>query len=294
MKNPRHLLKHARYLAEAIPAYAFFGLCKILPLDAASALGGWLGRTIGPWMGVTRRAERNLARAMPELSKERRKEVICGMWDNLGRVGAEYMHLDDLFRLNRIEGSGLDIVKAMINDGKPGIIVGAHLANWEVAPLAAEQVGLSLATIYRRPNNPYVARLIAYARRSTSSISAPKGAEGVITLLRHMRNGGHIGLLIDQKLNEGISVPFFGLEARTTPAHAELALRHACPLAVARVERLKGAHFRMTLQPPLDLPATGDRARDVEILTRQTTKILEDWIREKPEQWLWLHNRWVE
>lgn len=280
-----------RYILEAVPFYFFYGLCAILPLDAASALGGWIGRSIGPLMGVSRRAERNLQKALPELDAAARRQIIIDMWDNLGRVAAEYPHLPQLMRKGRITGEGHQVVANMVARQQGGIVVAGHLANWEIGAVASAALGMPLAVIYRAPNNPYVDWLIRKARQKIASMTLPKGTDGGIRLLRHVRGGGYAGILIDQKQNEGISVPFFGHEARTTHAPAEMALRFGCPLAVARVERIKGAHFRMTLLP-ITPTISDNRAADVASLTTALTAQLEAWIKERPGQWLWLHNRW--
>jgi Kdo2-lipid IVA lauroyltransferase/acyltransferase len=282
-----------RYIAEAMPVYVFYAVCAALPLDAASALGGGLARLIGPLMGVSRRAERNVQQALPHLTAPERRRIIQGMWDNLGRVAAEYPHLPDLMRLNRIGGEGQAVVAGLLAGGKGGIVVAGHLANWEIGPLAAGNLGMHLAVMYRAPNNPYVDWLIRRARQKIACLTLPKGADGAMKLMRHVRNGGYAGLLIDQKQNDGISVPFFGHAARTTPAPAELALRYGRPIVAARVERLGGAHFRMVLVP-FTPPQTGNHAADVAALTASLTAQLEVWITERPEQWLWLHNRWPQ
>jgi Kdo2-lipid IVA lauroyltransferase/acyltransferase len=280
-----------RYWLEAVPVFLFYGLCALLPLDAASALGGLLGRTIGPLMGVSRRAERNLRLALPELDASQRRQIIKGMWDNLGRVGSEYPHLHRLMAMGRITGTGQELFAAMQAQGKGGIIVGGHLANWEIGPIAAVALGMPLAVLYRAPNNPWVDWLIRRARRKIAALTLPKGAEGAINLLRHLRGGGFAGILIDQKQNDGLAVPFFGHDAYTTPAPAELALRYQCPVAIARIERLRGAHFRMVLEP-VEIPRDGERSAIVAQVTASMTRRLEDWIRQRPAEWLWLHNRW--
>ena len=109
-----------------------------------------------------------------------------------------------------------------------------------------------------------------------------------------MRRGGHVSLLADQKLNEGIAVPFFGRPAMTAPALALLALRFGCAILPARVERLRGARFRLTLYPPLDMPRSGDRDGDVMTIMTAVNATLEAWISERPEQWFWVHSRWPD
>jgi len=99
-------------------------------------------------------------------------------------------------------------------------------------------------------------------------------------------------MLVDQKMNNGIAVPFFGRPAMTAPALAQLALRFDCPVVPARVVRLNGAHFQLIVYPPLEVAKTGDREHDTLTLMTQVNTMIEGWIRERPEQWLWLHNRW--
>lgn len=286
-RNPRFY--RPRYMLEALPVYLLYGICALLPVDAASGLGGWLARTIGMRMGVSRRAEHNLQRAMPELDAAARRNIIRGMWDNLGRVFAEYPHLPHL--MPRCQVTGDAALTAMVTNGKGGIVISGHLANWELGSLVALGMQTPLAVIYRAPNNPYVDALIKKARQKLSPLTLPKGTEGAIHLMRHLRNHGYAGILIDQKLNEGILVPFFGIDARTASAPAEMAIRFDCPIVIARVVRVRGAHFQVEIIPVV-IPNTGNRTADTAALTGAMTAQLELWIREHPEQWLWLHNRW--
>lgn len=276
---------------EAAGVYALYGLFRALPLDAASALGGWIGRTVGPWLPGTRTARRNLARALPAQSTMEREATIRGMWDNLGRVFAEYPHLEQIGR-ERTEVIGREIFPDLRDDGKAAIFFAGHLANWEVPGVCVHQGGLELALVYRAPNNPYVGRLLVRMRGPATATNIPKGADGARMLARRLTKGGNVGLLVDQKLNDGIPVPFFGRDAMTAPAAAVFALRFGIPLVPVRLERLQGARFRMTVLPPLDLDG-GDRTAAPAVMARINT-LLESWIRERPEQWLWLHRRWPD
>ncbi|HSK41233.1 MAG TPA: lysophospholipid acyltransferase family protein, partial [Arenibaculum sp.] len=174
------------------------------------------------------------------------------------------------------------------------IIFSGHFANWELLAPAAEAFGLPLTLIYRRPNNPIVGRLIDRARRHGSGTLVPKGRGGAKALVDALRRGASVALLVDQKMNDGLPIPFFGREAMTAPAVAQLALRFDAPLIPARVERLRGARFRITIQPPMALPADGDRHAAVRTVLTDVNRLLETWIRERPEQWLWLHRRWPD
>src|SRR5213078_1078923 len=119
--------------------------------------------------------------------------------------------------------------------------------------------------IYRPANNPLIDRMIARLRGGNGEL-IPKGAIASRRAVGALRRGAHLSLLADQKLNDGIAVPFFGRPAMTAPALALLALRFDCAVLPARVERLQGAQFRLTLYPPLDLPRSGDREADVAAL----------------------------
>ncbi len=282
---------------EALVAYAAFGVVRLLPFKAASALGGVLGRTLGPRLGITERARRNLGHAFPEKTAPEIERIIRGMWDNLGRTVCEYPHLDRL-RFYDDGGGGVDVVgaehiDALRDDGRPGIFVSAHLANWEVAALSIAHRGLPLYLIYRAPNNPLVKFLSRRPHPGAGEL-IPKGAEGARRALALLRQGDHLGMMVDQKLNDGIPVPFFGRDAMTAPAPARFALKFDCPVVPVRVERLHGNRLRVTHYPPIDLPRTGDRQADVAAAMAKVNAVIEGWVRERPEQWLWLHNRWPD
>jgi len=291
----RNGARRAGYMLQAAALGLFLGLCRILPVDWASALGGWIGRTVGPMMGQSKKAARNLGRAFPENSSQANAKIIRGMWDNLGRVIAEYPHLPRIcakLEGGRVEIEGIEIIRALATDGKPGILFGGHLANWEVQPFIARHTGLELALIYRAPNNEWVDRLLRRLR--DAPLLFRKGQEGARALYSLLRSGGHVAMLVDQKMNDGIPVPFFGRDAMTAPAIAQFGLRLGCVIVPVRTERLRGARFRITVLPPLDLPDTGDRAADERAVMVRINKLVEDWVRARPEQWLWLHRRWPD
>jgi len=285
--------KSLRQALEALAAVLAWGLFRLLPLDTASGLGGWLGRTIGPRLGVTRIARRNLARALPELDEAARARIIGEMWDNIGRVAGEFPHLHQI-AAERVELIGGEWVDLLRDDGRPGIFISGHLGNWELNGAVAHRRGLPLHLIYRAANNPWVERLYRAGRRDVSDALIQKGSDGARQALKVLKSGGHLGLLVDQKMNDGVPVPFFGRDAMTAPAVAQFATRFGCPLVPARVERLRGAHFRITVLPPLDFPHTRDIHDDNLALLVRVNAQLEAWIRATPGQWLWLHRRWPD
>jgi KDO2-lipid IV(A) lauroyltransferase len=282
---------------EAFGARLMFRLFRALPLDAASALGGFLGRVIGPRLGASKRAVINLKRALPELDDAAIRRIVRSIWDNLGRVVAEYPHLRE-FRIyepgGRVETIGTELVDPLLAAGKRVIFVSAHFGNWEVATLAATQRGLDVAQIYRAANNPLVDRMIAECRSIVGSELIPKGAIAARRSIEALREGRHLAVLVDQKMNDGIPVPFFGRDAWTAPAIAQLALRFDCAIVPARVDRLEGANFRLTVFPPIEIERSGDRHADTRAIMAKVNQVLEGWIRERPELWFWLHRRWPD
>ena len=291
------LRRYALYPLQAALVHVALAAFGTLPIDRASALGGWLGRTIGPRLRVTRVAERNLGRAFPERSADDIAAIVRGMWANLGRVAAEYPHLGgiDVYADDgRVEVVGAENVDLLRDDGTGGIFFQAHLGNWEIASLAAKQRGVPITHIYRAANNAFVEPILRRLRAPVGGTHHAKGAEGAKALIAALRRGEHLGMAVDQKLNDGIAVPFFGRAAMTAPALARLALKFGCPVVPVRVERLEGARFRLTVYPPMELPDSGDRQADVAETMRRVNALLEEWIRARPEQWLWLHNRWPD
>jgi KDO2-lipid IV(A) lauroyltransferase len=285
------------HLAEGAGAALMFGFFRALPLEAASTVGGFLARSIGLRLGVSRRALKNLRRALPDISEDEGWRVIRGMWDNLGRVIAEYPHLGkyQVYAENGlIEMHGAEHIRAQGASGKRAIFFSGHFGNWEVATLAVTQAGLGVAEIYRAANNPFVDRLINEARSVVGSELAPKGNLGARRMLAAMKDGRHIAMLVDQKANDGIAVPFFGRDAMTGPALAIFKLRFDCAIVPVRVDRLAGARFRITAEPPLDLPRTGNDEADTLAIMTQVNQVLERWIRERPDHWFWLHRRWPD
>ena len=288
--------KHAvLYPLQFLGAAFVVGLFWILPFRAASKVGGTLARTIGPLLGVSRTARRNLMAAFPDWDQPRIEETVKGMWENLGRTIGEYpalRNMDMWDNKSPVEICGQEVLEALIKDGKPGILFLGHLANWEYATLPAVQKGLPVTQLYRTLNNPYIARMIDAVHAKIAQDTVTKGAHGARKMLRVMKDGGHLSMLVDQKLREGIPVPFFGREAMTPQAMANLALKFDCPVVPVRVERISGVNCRVTYYPPLSLETMRQEKDPAFAIMKQVNDLLESWIRERPAQWIWVHNRW--
>jgi KDO2-lipid IV(A) lauroyltransferase len=295
IKRVTKLATRVLYVFEYALFLSVMGLFRALGLERASDLGGWLARTLGPLIPVTRRARRAMAFALPDLSEAERERYIVQMWDNLGRTFAEYPHLEKFWAVKpgaRIEIAGMEHAIAAISKGRGGLFVSGHCGNWEAMPRCIKDVGQKGTLVYRPPNNPYVDAWISKQRSIGLPTMAAKGGESARSLIRTLKTGGFLAMLVDQKSNDGISVPFFGRPAMTATGAPNLSLRHNAPIVPAWCERLPGQRFRLTVYPEIPFPNTGDRDKDTYALALALNQFLEARIRENPANWLWLHSRW--
>jgi len=288
--------RRGKFILEAVGFRLAMGVLRLFSPEAASNLGGFLGRAVGPRLGVSRRARQNLRLAFPQKTVAEIEAIVRGMWDNLGRVAAEYPHLGRITAADsdRIELVNAERVWALRDGPTAGILVSAHLANWEIMPVVAARNGVDMTGVVRDPNNPYVRPLLERLRGIAGGRRTEKGAGSARQAVQVLRDNRVLGLLFDQKMNTGMALPFFGVKAMTLVAPAQLALRFRCPLIPMRIERLGPARFRIEARPPLALPETADRRAAVAQVMTELNGILETWIRERPEQWLWLHRRWPD
>ena len=280
-------MKKLRYMIEAAILWLAFFIFGLMKAETASDIGGWIGRTIGPRMGASKKAQTNLKNAMADLDDDARKKIIVDMWDNMGRVMAEYPHLRYIIE-NLVEIEGEEHVRALGED-RAAIIIGAHLSNWELLAFCFNyRLNLPVNSLYRKPNNPYTAKLLDKARNPEQrGAYIPKSSQGVREMVNTLKSGGRLGQLIDQKYNRGIAADFLGRPAMTSPAFAQLALKFSCPVLPMQTIRTGGCRFKFIFHPPIQ---TEGRTQEEIVLSAH--KLLEEWIRERPGQWLWLHRRW--
>jgi KDO2-lipid IV(A) lauroyltransferase len=291
-------VKRIAFALEAGLVRTLLAALRLLSPSGASNLGGFVATRIGPLLPVSRVADANLRAAMPELSAADRRRIVRGVWDNLGRTVAEFPHLSSLRRTET--GPGYEVVNEHVlieaaQAGGPALFASGHIGNWEVMPPVLDKYGISMAAMYRAATNPHIDDIVRGLRGSSMPNPPPvfpKGTQGARAALAHLSRRGYLGMLVDQKLNEGIEARLFGLPAMTTPALAAFALRYRCRLIPGHVQRTGPARFRLIVENPMDLPDSGDRQRDVAALTQSVNDVLEAMIRARPESWLWLHRRW--
>jgi Kdo2-lipid IVA lauroyltransferase/acyltransferase len=285
-----------RYRAEAAGFFLAIGFFRLFGLDRASAMGGWIGRNILYHTPTSQRGRENLKKAYPEKMDAEIEAILVEMWDNLGRTIAEYAHLDKISMHGnnpRMEIAGREYLDRALASGKGVMFLSGHFANWETMPFCAMQYGIEGGEVYRPLNNPYVDRWMVRQRMANGpKDQIAKGARGTRRIFTLLRSGKAIFMLVDQKTNEGLPAPFFGRDAMTTPAPAALALKLGCIILPTFNERVGGTRFRMTVQRPLEFTASNDHDGDVHQLTVKITERIEEMVRARPSQWLWIHRRW--
>jgi KDO2-lipid IV(A) lauroyltransferase len=280
--------------AEALGFDLFIGVVRLLGVEGASAFGGWLGRTVGPLSGAHKVATRNLKLAFPEKDAAWHARMLRAQWEGLGRSFAEFPLMDKILpSTGRVEVVNQERLFQIAAEKVPVVFVSGHLSNWEVMPAAIVDSGVTCEMTYRAANNPYVDERIKASRfRYGVRLFAPKGGDGARELLEGMKQGKSVALMNDQKFNSGVEAPFFGHPARTAPGPSRLAIRFGTVLQPMSVQRIKGARFRAVVHDPIVLPNTGDRTADIEAGVKLVNAFMEDRIRERPEEWFWVHRRW--
>jgi KDO2-lipid IV(A) lauroyltransferase len=276
-----------------------FGFLRLLGPERASDLGGGLTRFVGPWLPAHKTALANIRAAFPDMPEVEVKRIARGAWENLGRTGAEYAHLHHLFDWDverpgagRTSVEGIEYFEALRDDGKPGLIFSAHLGNWELPAICAARYGLDATAVFRAPNNAAARAIVQSIRAGTMGGLAAAGPGASYAMRDVLEKGGHLGMLIDQHFTRGVAVDFMGRPALTNPVLGKFAKYFDCPVHGVRVIREPGYRFRLELTPPLDLPRNSAGEVDVTGAMAAMTAVVETWVREHPEQWLWMHRRW--
>jgi Kdo2-lipid IVA lauroyltransferase/acyltransferase len=267
---------------------------------AANFAAGAL-RKIGTLLPEHRVGRDNLRAAFPEKSDAEIEHILTGVWDNLGRVAAEFVHLDEM----RVVGPDSDSPNAIILEpemlercrrliqGKASLNFLCHTANWEMSGVVAKQLGASSAVLYRRPNITAISDAIIKLRAGVMGPMIPTGLDAPVRLARLMQDGMHVGMLVDQHYTKGVDVTFFGRPCKANPLIAMLARQMECPIFGLRIVRLPdGNRFRGEITEPIEAPRDADGRIDIARTMQVITAVIEGWVREYPEQWLWLHRRW--
>lgn len=274
---------------------ALYAVSSRVSPDRASAVGRRLMRAIGPRLAKTHVFRRNLQIAFPEKSAVELDELVREIWGNMGAILAEYPHLETICRSEAEER--LQIVRkgdsqVFREAHSPAVFVSAHLANWEIAAGSVVSVGVPLTGIYTPIQNPWFDRML-YRSRLALGCGMVKREGAVRQLMKALRDGISVGLLVDQRVDAGEPVAFFGHDMNTSLTPAQLALRFDCELIPVQVQRLEGARYRVIFHEPVqaDDRSADDHERALQ-MTRKLDALFESWIRERPHEWICSKRRW--
>ncbi len=301
----QRLRRDFKRASDAMAGKIAIGVLKCLRLTNPDKMADFAGaamRTIGPLLPENRIGRDNLAAAFPEKSKIEIDAILHGCWDNLGRIGAEFAHLDRLWNFDpeqRPERSRIELAQPDIerfhklrDDGKPALIFAAHLANWELPAVCAATYDLDSAVLYRRPNLAGIDRWLTETRTASMGELISTDLYAPMKISEALERGAHVGMLVDQYYVRGVPVMFFGRPTMANPLLARLARHFDCPIHGTRIVRLANHRFRAELSDEIK-PARDDEGKiDIAGTMQVVTSVIEGWIREYPEQWLWMHRRW--
>lgn len=304
MRLPRSITRALKPTAHALLGAITVGALRLVrrfdPTKTAN-FGAWSARKIGPMLHEHRIGKKNLEAAFPDKSPEEIDALLLKVWENLGRFGGEFAHLDRVWdsdiehpERGRIELSAatIAIFEKLMNDGKGALVFASHLANWELPALAAPAYGLDSAVLFRRPNVAAIDTAVQDIRAVNMGEMISTGIDAPVRLAKALQRGLHVGMLVDQYYTKGVEVTFFGRTTKANPLLARLAQKVDVPIHGVRVIRLPDGRFRAEITEQVEPVRDTSGEIDVQATTQKITTIIEGWIRENPEQWLWLHRRW--
>jgi KDO2-lipid IV(A) lauroyltransferase len=304
-RTVRRLKRATKHAANSVIGAVTIGLLKLLRQTNPDTMGNIAGRfmrTIGPLLPENRIGRANLTAAFPEKSTTEIDAILRDVWDNLGRIAVEFAHLDHLSdfdpwhpeRARRIEVRPFDLDRLLkiLEQRRPAIVFAAHFGNWELPAVCAAACKVDTAVLYRRPNNPAIDKWLHDTRAAAMGTLIPTGLDAPMKLANALERGTHVGMLVDQYYSRGVEVTFFGRRTKANPLLARLARHFDCPIYGLRVVRLPAHRFRAELTERVQPVRDADGQVDIAGTTQAIMSVIEGWIREYPEQWLWLHRRW--
>ena len=285
-------MKHFNYFFQFLFVIISFLIFKILGPNISSKLGGKLFETIGPLFRSEKIIHSNIKKVFPEIKLYDLTKITCSMWNNYGRLFAEYVFIKNYRNGNlssKISIDGLEILNEIKKNNKQVIFVSGHFSNFELMAMQIEKAGISLAAIYRPLNNMYLNPVMERIRKKyICKNQIKKGIGGIKKLIKFKKNNYSTALMIDQRVSEGILSNFFNQDALTTTIPAQLVKKFNIPVVPVCIKRIKGIEFKMTIKKPIFF----SKDKSVKSITDELNKVLEKLIIENPKEWIWSHNRW--
>ena len=285
-------MKSIKYFTQFLIISILFLMFKILGLNFASYISGKIISFVGPFFRSKNLIKSNILKAFPDLSQNEIEKIMKKMWNNYGRILAEYIFIKD-FRLSKLENNikieGYEILEKIRQSNEPVIFISGHFNNFELMAMQIEKSGINLAAIYRPLNNRFLNFIMERIRKKyICKNQIRKGISGTRQLLSFFKKKTSIALMIDQRVTQGIKSNFFKHEAFTTTIPAQFVKKFKCKIVPIYIERVKNTKFKLTIHEPL----TYSDEETIESITLDLNYLLEKLIIKNPEQWIWSHNRW--
>ena len=285
-------MKKIKYFTQYILVMISFMFFRILGPYQSSKFSGKIFEIIGPYFRSKKIIHDNIRRAFPEISKSNLERITKDMWNNYGRVFAEYIFLkkfrNSKFK-NNININGKEILEKIKKENKQVIFISGHFSNFELMAMQIEMAGIKLAAIYRPLNNIFLNPIMEKIRKKyICKKQIKKGISGTKQLLKEFKNGTSIALMIDQRVSEGILSDFFNEKALTTTIPAQLIKKFNIPVVPVYIERKNGINFKITIYKAINF----SEEKSISNITDELNRILEEMIIKNPKQWIWSHNRW--
>ena len=285
-------MKIVKYFFQFLFFVIFFFLFKILGFKISSAIGGKLFEIIGPIFRSKKLIDTNIKKAVPNINSEDLKKTSKLMWNNYGRIFAEYVFIKSFRngKLNsRISIEGQDILEEIKKLNQQVVFISGHFSNFELMAMHLEKVGIKLTAIYRPLNNIFLNIIMENIRKKyICKNQIKKGIGGMKKIIHLKRQNYSTALMIDQRVSEGIRSNFFNNLALTTTIPAQLVKKFKIPVVPIFIERVNNLNFKITVSKPINFTDSDS----IEKITDDLNKVLETMILHKPEQWIWSHNRW--
>ena len=286
------------YFIQAQIAKLFLTLYRLAGLRMGSWLGSLLGAALGKISRERHIAADNLRQALPHLSEVEQKRVLAQCWRQLGRLVGEFPHMEKIAREadSRVQIIGAEHVKAALPKGGAAMFLSGHFSNWELMMLGIQRLAGKTGSLYRRANNPYMEAWVISQRSAFMPVQIPKGSDGAKVMIKLLKDGTSLGVLVDQKLGRGDQIDFFGRATKAPSASIKLARRFGIPIIPTVIRRREDGpdkvHFVQHFFPAIEVPKTDNMQHDIDTAMRQVYDHLEQWIGERPEEWFWQHDRW--
>ena len=285
-------MKNIKYFFQFILIIIFFSLFKILGLRISSKIGGKIFQIIGPLFRSKNLIHSNIKKAFPDINLKDLNNITKLMWNNYGRVFAEYMFIKD-YRTekssSKIEIEGQEILDQIKREGKPVVFISGHFSNFELMAMHIEKSGIKLSAIYRPLNNIFLNKIMERIRKKyICKNQIKKGIGGMKKLINLKKNNYSTALMIDQRVSQGIISNFFNHKALTTTVPAQLVKKYRIPVVPIFIERINDINFKIVIKNPVNF----NNDLSIKDITERLNRILEQMILFKPEEWIWSHNRW--